>query len=176
MIKNNQLPSFIDWNVQCQHRHYTAWPVGRQTGYHGTSSVVLDDILMYGGLKADYDRCGRGERGVFFGVDYENQFGNIISGFQHALNRARYKVGHEGGKGVIFEVTKDMIQTSRLEQWIALVREDVSIEMLEKAYLLGDLSDIERALLQRLGYRNFENHLFKESVKEEPTKLILATK
>src|SRR3989338_3209444 len=119
MIKESQLPKFIDWNVPCQRRHYAAWPVGIQTGYHGTSSKFLESILEYGGLKADWDKCGRGERGVFFGVDYGNEKGKITSGFDHAFNRAQSKVRKEGGKGIIFEVTMNMFQTSRLEQWIA---------------------------------------------------------
>lgn len=174
MIKHTQLPQFVDWQVQCQNRHYTAWSVGRQIGYHGTSSKFLNDILQYGGLKADFDKCGRGERGVFFGVDYENQYGALISGFQHALNRAEHKVKNEGGKGVVFEVNTDMSQTSRLEQWIALVRDDVLIEMLEKAYWLGEITEPERQLMQRFGYKSFEDYQFKISDKEEPTKLILA--
>jgi len=101
MINHNQLPEVaksIDWNLGCLSRPYAVWNVGIQTGYHGTSSEFLNEIILYGGLRADYDKCGRGERGVFFGVDYQNRVNQIISGFQHGLNRARHKIEHHGEK------------------------------------------------------------------------------
>jgi len=177
MIIQKELPEVaknIDWTVACLSRPYDVWNVGEQIGYHGTSSDFLEKIIEYGGLRADYDKCGRGERGVFFGVDYQNQYDDLISGFQHGLNRARHKVKEVDGKGIIFQVTKEMLQTSRLEPWITLVRDDVPLEMLEQAYWLGELTPADKSLLERIGYKQFENYDFRERKEGETTRLILA--
>jgi len=50
-----------------------------------------------------------------------------------------------------------MLQTSRLEPWITLVRKDIPLQELEQAYWLGDLSSDDRKLLEKMGYRQFED-------------------
>lgn len=147
MITHKDIPSKVNWTLPFNERLYLQWNVGIHECYHGTSSVFLEDILRDGFLQADFDKCGRGEYGVFFNVDYQYSNGRVYSGFEHALGRAQFKVRHLGGYPIVFTGQISLIQTSNLEPWIALSRENVSLTVISDAYvkpreLREDINDL----------------------------------
>ena len=93
--------------------------------------------------------------------------GNVSPGFQHGLERARFKAGMVGGKGLIYAVTTQMKQSSRLEKNIAKVEEDVPIDLLEYVFLLEEMSDDELELLGLMGYVLFTDYEYKERPVQE---------
>lgn len=149
MITPKDVPTNVNWTLPFNERLYLQWNVGVHACYHGTSSVFLEDILRDGFLRADFDKCGRGEQGVFFNVDYRYPNRRVYSGFEHALGRAQFKVAHLGGYPIVFTGQISLIQTSSLEPWIALSREYVSLTEISDAYvrhreLREDINDLLR--------------------------------